>query len=559
MGPPPGTTSGPALAAQALQSRLPPEVLTLSGGSASNVARTLAGLGLTVQLLTSCGSDPCGSAFLDRLQQAGVDTLHTHRYPGPTAPNPRARARARLKVPFGSALWKCETALSPTAATHVLLVVLVLVLLVVLVLLLLVVLVVVLLLVVLVMWIYPAVDLPPLASPAPPSLAWLPAGQCVVLCAEGQRTMRTFLHPGGVLRAADVEERAFRAASSGVVCGAWVFLSAYLAYSPGLMQRCGHLARRCGRRVALDLASFEVVRTFWPDLLALLAAGAVDVCVCNEDEAAAVAACLSPGLPASCLNTASTEQATSAPDQAQGRLSSADAAILQPSSAGTNLSKTPLGPGSAGEGTAAHLATRWPAQCAALDFLSRHCKGGAVVTLGAQGCLAAGAVSAAPDTGSTQVPSRAVGQVPPQGCEVDHLAATARCSAGAVAVDEGRPTAQHAKPDGLHAGPSAQLPLLSAGHVRYPDSGPEFGNYSRLEWCHQPAIAGVVVVDSTGAGDAFTSGLLYGLTQGHALTSPQCLRMGCVAGAAAVLGLGAELTPAGWAFCKAHMASSLSS
>ncbi|GFH11632.1 PfkB domain-containing protein [Haematococcus lacustris] len=118
--------------------------------------------------------------------------------------------------------------------------------------------------------------------------------------------MRTFLHPGGVLRAADVEERAFSAASSGVGGGvSWVFLSAYLAYSPGLMQRCVHLAHRCGRRVALDLASFEVVRTFWPDLLALLAAGAVDVCVCNE-VGAADALGTGAAAPATCSPTASS-------------------------------------------------------------------------------------------------------------------------------------------------------------------------------------------------------------------------------------------------------------
>lgn len=42
-------------------------------------------------------------------------------------------------------------------------------------------------------------------------------------------------------------------------------------------------------QVCLDTASFEVVRNCWQTLLALLEEGLVDLLLCNEDEALAVA------------------------------------------------------------------------------------------------------------------------------------------------------------------------------------------------------------------------------------------------------------------------------
>ena len=42
-------------------------------------------------------------------------------------------------------------------------------------------------------------------------------------------------------------------------------------------------------QVSLDTASFEVVRNCWQSLLSLLQEGLVDLLLCNEDEALAVA------------------------------------------------------------------------------------------------------------------------------------------------------------------------------------------------------------------------------------------------------------------------------
>ena len=53
-----------------------------------------------------------------------------------------------------------------------------------------------------------------------------------------------------------------------------------------------HLSRarwsaQAGAKVALDLASFEVVRAHLPDLLELLRSSSIDVCFCNEARPAA--------------------------------------------------------------------------------------------------------------------------------------------------------------------------------------------------------------------------------------------------------------------------------
>lgn len=45
----------------------------------------------------------------------------------------------------------------------------------------------------------------------------------------------------------------------------------------------------CACQVSLDTASFEVVTNCWPSLLHLLQQGLVDILLCNEDEALAVA------------------------------------------------------------------------------------------------------------------------------------------------------------------------------------------------------------------------------------------------------------------------------
>ena len=49
-----------------------------------------------------------------------------------------------------------------------------------------------------------------------------------------------------------------------------------------LLQRAVQLAREAGAKVALDLASFEVVREFRADVEALIESKHIDCCFCNE-------------------------------------------------------------------------------------------------------------------------------------------------------------------------------------------------------------------------------------------------------------------------------------
>lgn len=49
-----------------------------------------------------------------------------------------------------------------------------------------------------------------------------------------------------------------------------------------LLQKAVQLAREAGANVALDLASFEVVREFKADIEALIQSKQIDCCFCNE-------------------------------------------------------------------------------------------------------------------------------------------------------------------------------------------------------------------------------------------------------------------------------------
>ncbi len=71
----------------------------------------------------------------------------------------------------------------------------------------------------------------------------------------------------------------------------------------------------------------------------------------------------------------------------------------------------------------------------------------------------------------------------------------------------------------------------------------------------EPAVEGVKVVDCTGAGDAFSSGFLYGLLRGQPLA--KCANIGCLAGAAVVQAVGAELGPSELQWLHQRMHSQL--
>jgi len=65
------------------------------------------------------------------------------------------------------------------------------------------------------------------------------------------------------------------------------------------------------------------------------------------------------------------------------------------------------------------------------------------------------------------------------------------------------------------------------------------------------AVAGIRVVDTTGAGDMFAAGFLYGMLSGASLQ--RCAAIGCLAGAAAVRASGAELQPADWSWLHSRL------
>ena len=62
------------------------------------------------------------------------------------------------------------------------------------------------------------------------------------------------------------------------------------------------------------------------------------------------------------------------------------------------------------------------------------------------------------------------------------------------------------------------------------------------------AFEEIVAEDSTGAGDLFVSGFLYGLLRESPLG--ECAEMGCLAGAAATQSVGAEVSDESWAWVR---------
>ncbi|KAL3140309.1 hypothetical protein ABBQ38_004574 [Trebouxia sp. C0009 RCD-2024] len=104
-------------------------------------------------------------------------------------------------------------------------------------------------------------------------------GRCVIFISNGQRTMRTCLGEAARMGADDLSVDDFKGAK-------WLLLSGYCCYGGNLLQRAVDLAAQAGVKVALDLASFEIVQSFKPELRKILEARQVHCCFCNEDEAA---------------------------------------------------------------------------------------------------------------------------------------------------------------------------------------------------------------------------------------------------------------------------------
>ncbi|KAK7351707.1 hypothetical protein VNO77_11349 [Canavalia gladiata] len=103
--------------------------------------------------------------------------------------------------------------------------------------------------------------------------------QCVCLVDDlGNRTMRPCLSNAVKVQPNELMKEDFKGSK-------WLVLR-YAALNLEVIQAAILLAKQEGLLVSLDLASFEMVRNFKPQLLKLLESGNIDLCFANEDEAA---------------------------------------------------------------------------------------------------------------------------------------------------------------------------------------------------------------------------------------------------------------------------------
>lgn len=106
------------------------------------------------------------------------------------------------------------------------------------------------------------------------------SGRCVSLVSpDGERTMATYLGAALEMTAEDIPAGIF----DGYDC---LYIEGYLVQNHGLITRAVKYAKECGLKVAIDLASFNVVEEnlgFLRDLVG----NYVDIIFANEDEAKA--------------------------------------------------------------------------------------------------------------------------------------------------------------------------------------------------------------------------------------------------------------------------------
>ncbi len=104
------------------------------------------------------------------------------------------------------------------------------------------------------------------------------SGRCVALVSpDGERTMATFLGAALEMSATEVSDKLFE----GYDC---LYLEGYLVQNHELISAAARTARRCGLKVAIDLASFNVVEENL-DFLHSLVADHIDILFANEAEA----------------------------------------------------------------------------------------------------------------------------------------------------------------------------------------------------------------------------------------------------------------------------------
>ncbi len=96
--------------------------------------------------------------------------------------------------------------------------------------------------------------------------------------------MRTCLGEAARMVADDLSVQDFKGAK-------WLLLSGYCFYGKHLLQRAIKLAAEAKVKVALDLASFEIVQSFKQELKDVLESGRVHCCFCNEVWVSLLATC----------------------------------------------------------------------------------------------------------------------------------------------------------------------------------------------------------------------------------------------------------------------------
>lgn len=107
-----------------------------------------------------------------------------------------------------------------------------------------------------------------------------PTGKVLsVITPDAQRSMFTFLGASTELNPADITPDMFKDTAIAVVEG-------YLLFNRDLMFACLKAAKKAGAKIALDLASFEVVNAS-RDILPNIVKEYVDILIANEDEAKA--------------------------------------------------------------------------------------------------------------------------------------------------------------------------------------------------------------------------------------------------------------------------------
>ncbi len=104
------------------------------------------------------------------------------------------------------------------------------------------------------------------------------SGRCVALISpDGERTLVTFLGAALEMSAAEISPALFE----GYDC---LYLEGYLVQNHELISTAARVARECGLRVAIDLASFNVVEEN-REFLHSLVADHIDILFANEAEA----------------------------------------------------------------------------------------------------------------------------------------------------------------------------------------------------------------------------------------------------------------------------------